>query len=737
MKFGDEYIILSEDQFTDDIVNNIQKNLEFCQGLGFRDIVYIPYCICLISKYPYIKELENCLNTIYRIMTKEPEKLTFEINELIMYLIHSIPIPIKNMKIRFYIPYNDTKMELLCPKVDDVSIMNSTFTSLFDYLSIDNIILVFRLLLSEKKILFVHDDYTELTNITNSFISLLYPFKWVHTYIPIMSDQMLKYLETFLPFLNGIHSSLMKFVEDIFREGEVEESDEVFLVYIHKDSLGEITLSSTLRKSKVKLSKYVQNNVLPLPFEKDLKAKLKSIESQRKSLKRESKSNYSESHALLENKMRDAFIEIFVKMFHDYEKYVGILDDDVIFNKVLFMNNINKDEKFYDEFIDCQLFQQFTQNLLKDNFSYFNKKIKESKEKDKEKDKKKKDKKGDKDNRSSNIKQENLYIARPDYLGIKENDKNVIEKTLKDNYKMDKKEKGEIKNRILEKVNDINPEKYINSNCLIYITPEKKDANKEEENKSNLLTLKGDNKSLFKKGALLAGGELTEKQIDRIKDDIKDFVVKIFKSEIKSADEKALKAEIFRNLETSFGRAFFVSLISNNSTNIISLQNNSFILLRDIINNILASIVTMAETDQLIEEVVILIRSTKYYESEGTKKDDKKKSSKKQHETLFKNMKKKFQTVTIINQKNFWQKWYELDLKKLAQEEEPDDQTKSKLIENICKEMFEFDISKTIIKNVCDNINKSSFEEGSEMHELTKKKYIDLISHTNYISQAK
>ena len=552
-----------------------------------------------------------------------------------------------------------------------------------------------------------------------------------------MSDQMLKYLETFLPFLNGIHSSLMKFVEDIFREGEVEESDEVFLVYIHKDSLGEITLSSTLRKSKVKLSKYVQNNVLPLPFEKDLKAKLKSIESQRKSLKRESKSNYSESHALLENKMRDAFIEIFVKMFHDYEKYVGILDDDVIFNKVLFMNNINKDEKFYDEFIDCQLFQQFTQNLLKDNFSYFNKKIKESKEKDKEKDKKKKDKKGDKDNRSSNIKQENLYIARPDYLGIKENDKNVIEKTLKDNYKMDKKEKGEIKNRILEKVNDINPEKYINSNCLIYITPEKKDANKEEENKSNLLTLKGDNKSLFKKGALLAGGELTEKQIDRIKDDIKDFVVKIFKSEIKSADEKALKAEIFRNLETSFGRAFFVSLISNNSTNIISLQNNSFILLRDIINNILASIVTMAETDQLIEEVVILIRSTKYYESEGTKKDDKKKSSKKQHETLFKNMKKKFQTVTIINQKNFWQKWYELDLKKLAQEEEPDDQTKSKLIENICKEMFEFDISKTIIKNVCDNINKSSFEEGSEMHELTKKKYIDLISHTNYISQAK
>ena len=68
MKFGDKYLVLSEAEFTDDIVNNIQTNLEFCQNLGFRDFVYIPYCICLISKYPYIKELEACLDTIYRIL---------------------------------------------------------------------------------------------------------------------------------------------------------------------------------------------------------------------------------------------------------------------------------------------------------------------------------------------------------------------------------------------------------------------------------------------------------------------------------------------------------------------------------------------------------------------------------------------------------------------------------------------------------------------------------------------
>ena len=732
MKFGDEYTILRDDEFTDEIVNNIQGNLDFCKEIGFRDIVYIPYCICLISKYPYIKELEYCLDTIYRIMAQDTDKLNFQINELIMYLIHSVPIPIKNMKIRFYIPYNNVKMELLCPKVDDVSIMNSTFTQLFDYLSVDNIILVFRLLLSEKKILFIHDDYTELTNITNSFITLLYPFKWIHTYIPIMSDQMLKYLETFLPFLNGIHKSLMKFVEDIFKEGELEESDEVFLVYINKGDLGEITLSSSLKKSKLKsskFSKYIQNHVLPLPFEKDLKKELKSIESQRKSLKRESRANGVDPQ--LENKMRDAFVDVFVKMFHDYEKYIGILDDDVIFNKVLFMNKIKKEEKkFYDEFIDCQLFQQFTQNILTNSYSYFNKKIKESKEK------KSKDKKGDKGHRTSINKQESIYIARPDYLGITENDKNLIEKKLREDYKVNKNESEEVKNKILEKINPIDSDKYINSNCIIYLTPEKKDLPKEEENTNkNLQTIKQENNPMMKKATALLAGELTEKQIDKIKDDVKDMAIKIFKSEIKSEDVKALKTEAFRNLETSYGRSFFVSLISNNSTNVISLQENSFGFLENLINGILNSTLKLEETEQIIEEVVILIRSTKFFEKEINKKE--KNSKKKEELNLFNYMKKKLQGYNKVNQKNIWEKWFELDLNKLDDEEKEDNNIREDLIIKICQEMIDLEISKSTIKNICDKFNKNTFEEGSELYTKTQKRYIKLISTSNYISSSK
>ena len=115
----------------------------------------------------------------------------------------------------------------------------------------NNLLIIFRLLITEKKILLIDEDYERLSKVSDGLISILYPFQWIHTYIPIMSDQMLKYLETFLPFLNGINKSLMPFVEKVFTEGEMEEDDEVFLIYISEDR-DKIRLSSSIRGIKKK-----------------------------------------------------------------------------------------------------------------------------------------------------------------------------------------------------------------------------------------------------------------------------------------------------------------------------------------------------------------------------------------------------------------------------------------------------------------------------------------------------
>ena len=91
MKFGDSYLALSDEGFTEKIIKKVQETLELCQELGFRDYVYVPFCICLISKYPYAYEMTRCLQSIFNVMSEEEimgfVKTDFKINDLIMYLI--------------------------------------------------------------------------------------------------------------------------------------------------------------------------------------------------------------------------------------------------------------------------------------------------------------------------------------------------------------------------------------------------------------------------------------------------------------------------------------------------------------------------------------------------------------------------------------------------------------------------------------------------------------------------
>ena len=223
--------------------------------------------------------MKSCLKGIYTILNNENSANSdFIINDIIMYLINSIPIPAKNTKVKFLMPFSNNFIELDCPKLDDINIMNLSASKLLKYFTIDNLIIIFKLLISEKKILLIDNDYEKLSEVADGLVSILYPLQWVHTYIPIMSDQMLKYLETFLPFLNGINESLMSSVEKVFTEGEVEEDDEVFLIYIRENK---IKLSSTLRGKMKKFDKYIQDNIPTLPFylEKDLKNKLKKAKS--------------------------------------------------------------------------------------------------------------------------------------------------------------------------------------------------------------------------------------------------------------------------------------------------------------------------------------------------------------------------------------------------------------------------------------------------------------------------
>ena len=299
--------------------------------------------------------------------------------------------------------------------------------------------------------------------------------------------------------------------------------------------------------------------------------------------------------------------------------------------------------------------------------------------------------------------------------------------------------KSKHKIRIIGNQIKIEDNKYNDKECKIYMTTEEKEVKKEEkheEKQEGTQQKKGvkitTNSSILQKIKMMnlnvskavkkKEGDLTEKEKDSLKETIKDYVMKIFKSEEVNLEQKE-KADLLNKLNLPFGRDFFISLLSKNTSNVILLKENSSHILWTLIYNCLINTLKLEETKKLLEDIVLLIKCTKFF---GVTENG-------VTQTLFDKNKPKIQGVPKIMQDNFWQAWYDTEIRK---KEQPKDEDKQEIIYNICKTLIELELPKSMVKKITDNINIKLFGKGTEMHKKTFDTFIKLIINAKYVSKA-
>ena len=404
-------------------------------------------------------------------------------------------------------------------------------------------------------------------------------------------------------------------------------------------------------------------------------------------------------------------------MFHDIYKYLCFLDEDIVFNKNLFMEKIQKnDQKFFDEFLDTQLFQLFTQNIVKDEFNYFKLMMEDYNNNygqftyDNEK-------AGDDKIFSVKIK----YIIPPDYLNI--TDKNILTISDKLNLNYNFQEKETYDKKIAEYMQEIEEKNYEKNILKIYKIPKETKSTKIKYNENlvnNILTNKNNQKfimsELKKYTKISRKTEMSPQEQDELKERIKDFTIKIFKSEEIDTENNNIRKEILNDLNTNFGREFFVNLISKNTNNIILLKNDFFSLLGNIIYNILLSILKIEETNKILEEIVRLLKSLKFF----AKEDQGDiciiiKGKKKCTLTLWDLYEQKIQGYSKVNQENLWKKWYKINLENEKDQDKPD--TKKKVILGLLDIMFELELDITFIKKTIESIMNKALKGDEKRHD--------------------
>ena len=629
-------------KYSDEIGENLEKKISLINNINEKKYVYIPYCLCLISEYPYFPQLEKCLQSI--MISIKDSTSSNQLNEIISYLIKSIPSPYLNTSIYFPIPYYKQLIELNPTIYQDLYLYGNNSIFLLNKLSTPNIILLFKLLLFEQKILLISSEYDNLTQISLTLISLLYPLSWIHIYLPIITKNMLKYLQSFLPFFSGMNKNLFE-TEEV-QNLLINSHKDLFIFDIDKNCL---EISCNLKgKKKVNPTKFL-NSVVP-SFPKQIEDIILEQLNIVKSYCQKTPTN-NITLISVNIKMKLLFIQAFIEIFHDYKKYLAIIDNLPVFNTNAFLTDKPEiDKKFYEEITTTQLYQVFIQNSLSypsnDDKTYFFDEIMEKYLYEKEQNLKSKYYMVLHDKFRSSMK-EKLFTSKKKYIiqpsshlkffsqlkpfenlenQNQSKNKNKKRKSLIDEINSYLKE--ELKdntnslntNEILEENNRIiyNEINISNKNDIkelfYFITPEEK-----SENEKNKVKPSNDDFQSIKSKNIESNtsnnnknDDLTDIEKEDIRDNIKGTLTRIFKSE--KVNLKKDTEVLLESLKKDYGKNYFVDIIAGNrnSKEVKIINDESFTILFEVISKFLLKL-TKNKTNYIY--AIKLIKSSAYFKT--------------------------------------------------------------------------------------------------------------------------
>ena len=177
-------------------------------------IFYIPKCIGFYSQYNY-PIIRHLLTTLYRYSITPSQTIPLE--RFIQWMINDIPVPPSGyIDIHIPLAHNELYRLRAPPRNARISALNKStnLRIMMECLSLINIVyIIFYGLMLENQIIFVSSQLSLLTIASEAFLTLLYPFRWLHPYIPILPKACSEFLQMPTPFIVGIETHIFNTLE--------------------------------------------------------------------------------------------------------------------------------------------------------------------------------------------------------------------------------------------------------------------------------------------------------------------------------------------------------------------------------------------------------------------------------------------------------------------------------------------------------------------------------------------
>ncbi|XP_061489941.1 DENN domain-containing protein 1B isoform X2 [Rhineura floridana] len=216
--FGDKEVLLSVSKFCFPFdtarVTQVGQHFTFVltdieskQRFGFCRLTSAgKVCLCILSYLPWFEVYYKLLNTLADYLSKGQED---DLNDLLeTWYSHPVPeasTPISLNLHSYFITPDLTGL----PTVPE----SRNLTEYFVAVDVNNMLQLYASMLHERRIIITSSKLSTLTACIHGSAALLYPMYWQHIYIPVLPPHLLDYCCAPMPYLIGIHFSLMERVK--------------------------------------------------------------------------------------------------------------------------------------------------------------------------------------------------------------------------------------------------------------------------------------------------------------------------------------------------------------------------------------------------------------------------------------------------------------------------------------------------------------------------------------------
>ena len=321
---------------------------------------YLPYALSIWSPVNNCEAFKNILTEFYRIMKTTNKNLdnsslinyhNLEFIHMIIFLTDII-LPPNNSKL--ILNFHFSSVEIMFPSLTEIPNNEEYIQLLFDCLEISAIIKLWCSVLSEKHIIFLANQGYLLFAITQGLLSLIYPFTWLYTYIPILPVNLIDYLDSPIPYIIGIISNTV----------DINELNEKYHGHVICD-----LNSSTINKNGISFLSTIEEDIIKKKIRYLYNPKLYEVEDIY--LDDNEKQKYNNKNFELEDiDMSKSFGEnIHYIFFRIFRYQLGVIQSNFVKNKVFdvqtFLEDVCQDEMrdFWDKLTSTVAFDHFLMNI--------------------------------------------------------------------------------------------------------------------------------------------------------------------------------------------------------------------------------------------------------------------------------------------------------------------------------------------------------------------------------------